>query len=157
MRAVIQRVRRADVSVNGETIGQIGAGFLVLLGISPEDTEGECDFLLEKALGLRVFEDEAGKMNRSLIDCGGGLLVVSQFTLYADCRRGRRPSFTGAARPETAVPLYERFLAGAARAGVHTEHGEFGADMLVSLENDGPVTILLDTDDLMPGKRARRE
>ena len=92
-----------------------------------------------------MFEDEAGKMNRSLIDCGGGLLVVSQFTLYADCRRGRRPSFTGAARPETAVPLYERFLAGAARAGVHTEHGEFGADMLVSLENDGPVTILLDT------------
>ena len=157
MRAVIQRVRRADVSVNGEPIGQIGAGFLVLLGISPEDTEGECDFLLEKTLGLRVFEDEAGKMNRSLIDCGGGLLVVSQFTLYADCRRGRRPSFTGAARPETAVPLYERFLAGAARAGVHTEHGEFGADMLVSLENDGPVTILLDTDDLMPGKRARRE
>lgn len=154
MRAVIQRVRRADVSVNGETIGQIGAGFLVLLGISPEDTEGECDFLLEKTLGLRVFEDEAGKMNRSLIDCGGGLLVVSQFTLYADCRRGRRPSFTGAARPETAVPLYERFLVEAARAGVHTEHGKFGADMLVSLENDGPVTILLDTDDLMPGKRA---
>lgn len=157
MRAVIQRVRRAGVSVNGETIGQIGAGFLVLLGVSPEDTEAECDFLLEKTLGLRVFEDEAGKMNRSLIDCGGELLVVSQFTLYADCRRGRRPSFTGAARPETAVPLYERFLAGAARAGVHTEHGEFGADMLVSLENDGPVTILLDTDDLMPGKRARRE
>ena len=156
MRAVLQRVRSASVSIGGEAVGKIGKGFLVLLGISPEDTEREGDFLLDKLLGLRVFEDEDGKMNRSLLDCGGALLVVSQFTLYADCRKGRRPSFTGAARPETAVPLYERFLAGARAAGVATECGEFGADMLVSLENDGPVTILLDTDELMPGKRARR-
>ncbi len=156
MRAVLQRVRSASVSIGGETVGKIGKGFLVLLGISPEDTEREGDFLLDKLLGLRVFEDGDGKMNRSLLDCGGALLVVSQFTLYADCRKGRRPSFTGAARPETAVPLYERFLAGARAAGVPTECGEFGADMLVSLENDGPVTILLDTDELMPGKRARR-
>ena len=156
MRAVLQRVRSASVSIGGEAVGKIGKGFLVLLGISPEDTEQEGDFLLDKLLGLRVFEDGDGKMNRSLLDCGGALLVVSQFTLYADCRKGRRPSFTGAARPETAVPLYERFLAGARAAGVPTECGEFGADMLVSLENDGPVTILLDTDELMPGKRARR-
>ncbi len=156
MRAVLQRVRSASVSIGGEAVGKIGKGFLVLLGISPEDTEREGDFLLDKLLGLRVFEDGDGKMNRSLLDCGGALLVVSQFTLYADCRKGRRPSFTGAARPETAVPLYERFLAGARAAGVPTECGEFGADMLVSLENDGPVTILLDTDELMPGKRARR-
>mgnify|MGYP001851760141 FL=1 len=157
MRAVLQRVKSASVSIKGKTAGAIGPGFLVLLGVAPEDTQEECDFLLDKILGLRVFEDEAGKMNRSLCDRGGALLVVSQFTLYADCRKGRRPSFTGAARPETAVPLYERFLAGARQAGVPTECGEFGADMLVSLENDGPVTILLDTDEIMPGKRARRE
>lgn len=157
MRAVLQRVKSASVTIGERTAGAIGAGFLVLLGVAPEDTEEECDFLLDKILGLRVFEDEAGKMNRSLCDQGGALLVVSQFTLYADCRKGRRPSFTGAARPETAVPLYERFLAGARQAGVPTESGEFGADMLVRLENDGPVTILLDTDDIMPGKRARRE
>ena len=157
MRAVLQRVKSASVSIEGKTAGAIGPGFLVLLGVAPEDTQEECDFLLDKILGLRVFEDEAGKMNRSLCDRGGALLVVSQFTLYADCRKGRRPSFTGAARPETAVPLYERFLAGARQAGVPTECGEFGADMLVSLENDGPVTILLDTDEIMPGKRARRD
>ena len=157
MRAVLQRVKSASVSIEGKTAGAIGPGFLVLLGVAPQDTQEECDFLLDKILGLRVFEDEAGKMNRSLCDRGGALLVVSQFTLYADCRKGRRPSFTGAARPETAVPLYERFLAGARQAGVPTECGEFGADMLVSLENDGPVTILLDTDEIMPGKRARRE
>ena len=156
MRAVLQRVRSASVAIQEKKTGEIGRGFLVLLGIAPEDTEKECDFLLEKVLGLRVFEDEAGKMNRSLMDCGGQLLVVSQFTLYADCRKGRRPSFTGAARPETAVPLYERFLARAREAGVRTECGEFSADMLVSLENDGPVTILLDTNDIMPGNRARR-
>ena len=157
MRAVLQRVKSASVSIEGRTAGAICPGFLVLLVVAPEDTQEECDFLLDKVLGLRVFEDEAGKMNRSLCDCGGSLLVVSQFTLYADCRKGRRPSFTGAARPETAVPLYERFLAGARQAGVPTECGEFGADMLVSLENDGPVTILLDTDEIMPGKRARRD
>lgn len=157
MRAVLQRVKSASVSIEGRTAGAIGPGFLVLLGVAPEDTQEECDFLLDKVLGLRVFEDEAGKMNRSLCDCGGSLLVVSQFTLYADSRKGRRPSFTGAARPETAVPLYERFLAGARQADVPTECGEFGADMLVSLENDGPVTILLDTDEIMPGKRARRD
>lgn len=104
MRAVLQRVKSASVSIEGKTAGAIGPGFLVLLGVAPEDTQEECDFLLDKILGLRVFEDEAGKMNRSLCDCGGALLVVSQFTLYADCRKGCRPSFTGAARPETAVP-----------------------------------------------------
>ena len=144
MRAVLQRVRRASVTIDQKTVGEIGNGILLLLGISERDGKEEVTYLAEKCVGLRIFEDSEGKMNRSLCDCGGSLLVVSQFTLYADCRKGRRPSFTGAARPETAVPLYERFLAGARQAGVPTECGEFGADMLVSLENDGPVTILLE-------------
>lgn len=148
MRAVLQRVRSASVSIGGEAVGKIGKGFLVLLGISPEDTEREGDFLLDKLLGLRVFEDGDGKMNRSLLDCGGALLVVSQFTLYADCRKGRRPSFTGAARPETAVPLYELVISECRARGFEVETGEFGAEMQVASVNDGPVTIILDTKEL---------
>lgn len=149
MRAVVTRVKSASVAIAGETVGSIGQGFLILLGIAPEDTAAHCRKLADKLLGLRVFCDENGKMNRSLTDVGGSVLVVSQFTLYADCRHGRRPSFTGAAVPEIAVPLYEQFLEECSMRGFAPQHGEFGADMLVASENDGPVTILLDTDDLM--------
>ncbi len=149
MRAVVTRVKSASVAIAGETVGSIGQGFLILLGIAPEDTAAHCRKLADKLLGLRVFCDENGKMNRSLTDVGGSVLVVSQFTLYADCRHGRRPSFTGAAVPEIAVPLYEQFLEECRMRGFAPQHGEFGADMLVASENDGPVTILLDTDDLM--------
>ena len=149
MRAVVTRVKSASVAIAGETVGSIGQGFLILLGIAPEDTAAHCRKLADKLLGLRVFCDENGKMNRSLTDVGGSVLVVSQFTLYADCRHGRRPSFTGAAVPEVAVPLYEQFLEECRMRGFAPQHGEFGADMLVASENDGPVTILLDTDDLM--------
>ena len=149
MRAVVTRVKSASVAIAGETVGSIGQGFLILLGIAPEDTAAHCRKLADKLLGLRVFCDENGKMNRSLTDVGGSVLVVSQFTLYADCRHGRRPSFTGAAVPEIAVPLYEQFLEECSMRGFAPQHGEFGADMLVASENDGPVTLLLDTDDLM--------
>ena len=149
MRAVVTRVKSASVAIAGKTVGSIGQGFLILLGIAPEDTAAHCRKLADKLLGLRVFCDENGKMNRSLTDVGGSVLVVSQFTLYADCRHGRRPSFTGAAVPEIAVPLYEQFLEECRMRGFAPQHGEFGADMLVASENDGPVTILLDTDDLM--------
>ena len=145
MRAVVTRVKNAHVDIGGKTVGQIDEGFLVLLGVATADTEKECDHLCDKVCGLRVFEDENGKMNRNLEQVGGSLLVISQFTLFADCR-SRRPGFTGAARPETAVPLYERFLAQCEARGFHVEHGEFGADMQVYSQNDGPVTILLDTD-----------
>ena len=149
MKAVLQRVRRAFVSIDGESVGEIGEGILLLLGVAETDTEKECDFLAEKAAGLRIFEDGEGKMNRSLLQTGGSMLVVSQFTLLANCRRGRRPSFTEAARPEKAVPLYQRFVEKIGEMGIPVETGRFGADMLVSIENDGPVTILLDTDELM--------
>ena len=149
MRAVVTRVKSASVAIAGETVGSIGQGFLILLGIAPEDTAAHCRKLADKLLGLRVFCDENGKMNRSLTDVGGSVLVISQFTLYADCRHGRRPSFTGAAVPEIAVPLYEQFLEECRMRGFAPQPGEFGADMLVASENDGPVTILLDTDDLM--------
>lgn len=152
MKAVLQRVRRASVTIAGETVGSIGAGLMVLLGVTEEDDERTCDYLAEKAANLRIFEDDAGKMNRSLLDTGGEMLVVSQFTLCADCKKGRRPAFVHAARPECAIPLYERFLAQVRGMGIPTAEGRFGADMLVSLENDGPVTILLDTDEIMPGK-----
>ena len=151
MRAVLQRVRAASVAIAGETAAQTGPGLLILLGVAPDDTEAQARQLAAKCAGLRIFEDENGKMNRSLLETGGEALVVSQFTLYADCRHGKRPSFTGAARLETAVPLYEAFQQALREAGVPVQHGEFGADMLVSLQNDGPVTILLDTADL-PGK-----
>ena len=150
MKAVLQRVRAASVEIGGERVAEIGKGFAVLLGVMAGDGVDEADFLAAKAAGLRVFEDENGKMNRSLLDVGGGMLVVSNFTLCADARHGRRPSFTDAAPPETANALYERFVAAVKDEGVSpVATGRFGADMLVTIENDGPVTILLDTDDLM--------
>ncbi len=147
MRAVVTRVKNARVDIDGRTVGKTDGGFLVLLGVAVEDTEAQADKLSDKVCGLRVFEDENGKMNRNLEQAGGSLLVVSQFTLFADCK-SRRPGFTGAARPETAIPLYERFMAQCEARGFHVEHGEFGADMQVYSQNDGPVTILLDTEEL---------
>lgn len=148
MRAVLTRVKNASVSIGGETVGQIGQGFLILLGIAPEDAENECRKLAEKLLSLRLFEDENGKMNLGLEAVGGSVLVVSQFTLYGDASHGRRPSFLGAARPETAIPLYERFLSECERLGYPPQHGQFGADMQVESLNDGPVTLIVDTKDL---------
>ena len=145
MRAVVTRVREASVTIEGRVNGAIGQGFLVLLGMGPNDTEAVCDKLAEKICNLRVFEDENGRMNRSLEQVGGSLLVVSQFTLYADTS-SRRPGFTGAAKPDLAIPLYERFLARCRDRGFEVRHGEFGADMQVASVNDGPVTILFDTD-----------
>ena len=145
MRAVVTRVREASVTIEGRVNGAIGQGFLVLLGVGPGDTEAVCDKLAEKICNLRVFEDENGRMNRSLEQVGGAILVVSQFTLYADTF-SRRPGFTGAAKPELAIPLYERFLERCRERGFPVRHGEFGADMQVASVNDGPVTILLDTD-----------
>ena len=145
MRAVVTRVREASVTIEGRVNGAIGQGFLVLLGVGPDDTEAVCDKLAEKICHLRVFEDENGRMNRSLEQVGGAILVVSQFTLYADTS-SRRPGFTGAAKPELAIPLYERFLERCRERGFPVRHGEFGADMQVASVNDGPVTILLDTD-----------
>ncbi|MDD5937436.1 MAG: D-aminoacyl-tRNA deacylase [Clostridiales bacterium] len=147
MRAVVTRVKNARVDIDGTTVGRTDGGFLVLLGIAPADTEAQCDKLADKVCGLRIFEDENGKMNRNLAQAEGSLLVVSQFTLFADCK-SRRPGFSGAARPETAIPLYERFMDQCRQRGFHVEHGEFGADMQVYSQNDGPVTILLDTDTL---------
>ena len=147
MRAVVTRVSSASVDIAGKTVGEIGRGFLVLLGIAPTDTEAQADKLADKICGLRVFEDEAGKMNLNLETAGGSLLVVSQFTLYADTK-SRRPGFTGAAKPDVAIPLYERFLAACREKGFPVEHGEFGADMKVSSVNDGPVTIWFDTDSM---------
>ena len=145
MRAVIQRVERASVSVEGEIRGQIGAGFLVLIGVEEGDGDADFRYIAEKAPNLRVFEDEQGKMNRSLLDVGGELLAVSQFTLLGDARGGRRPSFITAARPETADPMYERLVADWRARGIRVETGVFGAHMKVSLVNDGPVTILLES------------
>ena len=145
MRAVVTRVKQARVEIDGSVVGSIGQGFLVLLGVAPSDTEAQAVRLADKVCGLRVFEDEQGKMNLNLAAVGGSLLVVSQFTLYADTK-SRRPGFTGAARPEVAIPLYERFMAACEAMGFHVEHGEFGADMQVFSQNDGPVTILLDTE-----------
>ena len=145
MRAVVTRVSRASVTIEGRVSGHIGRGYLVLLGIGPGDTEDTALRLADKICNLRVFEDESGKMNRSLEQVGGSLLVVSQFTLYADTS-SRRPGFSGAAKPEAAVPLYQRFMDRCRERGFPVEHGEFGADMAVDSCNDGPVTILLDTD-----------
>lgn len=145
MRALIQRVSSASVEVEGRVTGSIGAGLLVLLGVRREDTVGEADALLEKLLRLRVFEDTEGKMNLSLLDTGGALLVVSQFTLYGDTRKGRRPSFDIAAPPEQANQLYEHFVAAARAHGVETQTGVFRAMMSVSLTNEGPVTFLVET------------
>ncbi len=145
MRAVIQRVEQASVSVEGEIRGQIGAGFLVLIGVEEGDGDADFKYIADKVPNLRVFEDEQGKMNRSLLDVGGELLAVSQFTLLGDARGGRRPSFITAARPETADPMYERLVADWRARGIRVETGVFGAHMKVSLVNDGPVTILLDS------------
>ena len=149
MRAVVTRVKNARVDIAGQTVGEIGQGFLILLGVAHEDTPLHCTKLADKILGLRVFEDETGKMNRSLTDVNGQVLVVSQFTLYGDCSHGRRPSFIAAARPETAIPLYEQFLSECAQRGFAPQHGEFGADMQVHSQNDGPVTLIVDTADIM--------
>ena len=143
MRAVVTRVKQARVEIGGHVNGQIGQGFLVLLGVGLEDTPAAADKMADKVCGLRVFEDENGKMNLNLQTVGGALLVVSQFTLYADTS-SRRPGFTGAAKPDTAIPLYERFMEQCRARGFTVEHGEFGADMQVFSQNDGPVTILLE-------------
>ncbi len=149
MRAVVTRVKRASVTIDGRINGAIGQGFLILLGIGPDDTPEKCRKLAQKALGLRVFCDENGKMNLNLEAVGGQVLVVSQFTLYADCKKGYRPSFIGAAAPDVAIPLYEQFLQECRDHGFEPQHGEFGAEMQVESVNDGPVTIWLDTDVLM--------
>ena len=149
MRAVVTRVRRASVTIDGRINGAIGQGFLILLGIGPDDTPEKCRKLAKKALGLRVFCDENGKMNLNLEAVGGQVLVVSQFTLYGDCKKGYRPSFIGAAAPDVAIPLYEQFLQECRDHGFEPQHGEFGAEMQVESVNDGPVTIWLDTDVLV--------
>lgn len=154
MRVVLQRVRRGAVRVNGQTVGEIGQGFVILVGVGPRDGEAQAQWLARKIAGLRVFEDAEGKFNLSLLDVGGGCLVVSQFTLYADARKGRRPSFTDAAPPEVAEPLIARFAEMLRQAGISpVATGIFGARMEVEILNDGPVTIWLDTDDLMSEQR----
>jgi len=152
MRAVVQRVSSASVTIDGEIVGAIDQGFLILLGVTEGDTPELCDYLAEKCAGLRVFSDENGKMNLSLHDVGGSVLVVSQFTLYGDCRKGKRPSFVNAAGPDLAIPLYERFVADMMDHDLVVQTGRFGADMKVSLLNDGPVTLILDTDEMRTGR-----
>jgi D-tyrosyl-tRNA(Tyr) deacylase len=144
MRAVVQRVRSARVLVGDEVVGAVGQGLLVLLGVAPTDTPAQVQWLADKVVGLRIFADADGKMNRGVADVGGGVLVVSQFTLYGDCRKGRRPSFIGAAAPDKAEPLYEAFLNGIRALGVPVAAGRFGAMMQVELVNDGPVTLIID-------------
>ncbi|MEG0779634.1 MAG: D-aminoacyl-tRNA deacylase [Oscillospiraceae bacterium] len=148
MRAVVTRVKSAAVTIDGTVQGEIGQGFLVLLGITHTDTQAEAAKLADKICGLRVFEDESGKLGRSLEDADGSLLIVSQFTLYGNCKKGRRPDFLAAARPEVAIPLYEKFVALCRATGFPVETGIFGADMAVDSRNDGPLTLLLDTDSL---------
>ena len=149
MRFVIQRVTNADVKVDGQTIGEIGRGFMVLIGVSDEDTKETADRMVKKMLGLRIFQDENGKTNLNLETVGGELLLISQFTLYADCRKGRRPGFTEAARGDTAIKMYDQFNEALRQRGFHVETGIFGADMKIELLNDGPVTIWLDSDVIM--------
>ncbi|WP_312699438.1 D-aminoacyl-tRNA deacylase [Sedimentibacter sp.] len=145
MRAVVQRVKRANVSVDNKIIGEISHGILLLLGVEGNDEEKDLEYMCDKVPNLRIFEDENGKMNRSLLDVGGSLLVISQFTLLGDARKGRRPSFTEAAQPEKAIPMYTKFISSMKEKNIVTQEGEFGADMQVELVNDGPVTILLDS------------
>lgn len=144
MKLVVQRVKNAQVNVNGKTVGKIEKGFMVLVGVTHNDTKEEADYLVKKLCNLRVFEDENGKMNLGLKDIGGELLIISQFTLYADATNGNRPSFVNAAKPDLAEPLYEYFCNECEKNGIHVEKGIFGADMKVSLLNDGPVTIILE-------------
>ena len=148
MRALVTRVNEASVTIDGEVVGQIGRGFLILLGITQDDTPALCRKLAEKVLGLRIFTDENYKMNQGLADVGGSVLVVSQFTLYGDCSHGRRPNFLAAAGPDQAIPLYEQFLAECERLGFPPQHGTFGAKMEVASVNDGPVTMIVDTKEL---------
>ena len=145
MRAVVQRVDRASVTIDGNVNGKIEKGFMVLIGIDEKDEQKDLDYICDKLMGLRIFEDEEGKMNRSIIDAGGSILLISQFTLYGDARKGKRPSFIRAARPEKAIPLYEAAIAKLSEK-VHVETGIFGAEMKVELVNDGPVTILFDSE-----------
>ena len=149
MRAVVTRVKSASVTIEGAVNGQIGHGLLILLGVAPDDTPAHCKKMADKILGLRIFHDENGKMNRSLADVGGEVLVVSQFTLYGDCHKGRRPNFLQAAGPDIAIPLYEQFLDECRAMGFPPQHGEFGAEMQVASVNDGPVTLIVDTKDIM--------
>lgn len=144
MRAVVQRVSRASVTVAGKVVGNIGRGLVILLGVTHDDETTEADWLARKIVGLRIFEDKAGKLNLGLLDVEGQALVVSQFTLYGDARKGRRPSFVDAARPELAEPLIQRFADTLQQHGVHVEMGVFGAHMLVEIHNDGPVTLILE-------------
>lgn len=149
MRAILQRVTRGKVTIEGEVNGEIGQGFVVLLGVGANDTEAEVELLTNKIANLRVFADGEGKFNLSALDVNAEMLVVSQFTLFADCRKGRRPSFTDAARPELAIPLYEKFVERLRTMGFKVETGVFQADMLVEIHNSGPVTIWLDTVELL--------
>ena len=148
MRAVLTRVKHASVTIDGKVHGQIGEGFLILLGVTHEDTEAQAVKLADKLTGLRIFEDENGKMNRGLDEVKGELLIISQFTLYGNCKKGRRPEFLAAARPEVAIPLYAKFAQECRSKGFHTETGEFGAYMQVESLNDGPLTLVVDTDQL---------
>jgi D-tyrosyl-tRNA(Tyr) deacylase len=145
MRAVVQRVSRAHVVIDGETAGAIGAGLVVLLGVTHNDTLENANWLAEKIVGLRIFNDADGKMNRDLAEVNGAMLIVSQFTLYGDCRKGKRPSFIDAAPPPVAIPLYEAFINGVKALGIAVATGRFGADMKVELINDGPVTLIVDS------------
>ena len=146
MRCVVQRVSEASVAVNGETVGAVGPGLMVLIGVSTEDTDADLKYMTEKVPNLRIFDDENGVMNRSVLDVGGEILAVSQFTLYGDARGGRRPSYIRAAKPEEANAMYERLVEAWRAKGIHVETGIFRTDMKVSLVNDGPVTILLDSE-----------
>ena len=148
MKAVLMRVRRASVTIDGRETRSIGRGFLILLAVTHDDTEAQAVKLADKLCSLRLFEDADGKINLTLDEVGGEIMIVSQFTLYGDCRKGNRPSFTNAARPETAIPLYEAFIARCRESGLPVETGEFGADMKVELLNDGPVTLWMDTKDM---------
>ncbi len=149
MRAVVQRVTRSSVTVDGETVGAIGPGVMVLIGVSSEDTDKDLKYISEKVPNLRIFDDENGVMNRSLLDAGGSILAVSQFTLYGDARGGRRPSYIRAAQPDVANAFYERAIAAWRAQGIHVETGRFRTEMKVSLVNDGPVTILLDSEKIL--------
>ena len=149
MRAVLIRVSRASITVNGENGGSMDKGFVVLVGIKPEDTLQEAAYLAKKCAEMRIFEDENGKMNKSLSDVGGSMMVVSNFTLYADCSHGRRPDFFHAAKPDIAIPVYEHFVSQVKARGIPLITGEFGADMAIDHVNDGPVTLILDTDQMM--------
>lgn len=152
MKIVLQRVKEANVTIDGEIHGAIGKGYMILVGFNEEDNHEIIDRLVEKVIHLRVFEDENQKMNRSLLDVEGSILSISQFTLYADCRKGRRPSFINAAKPDISSPLYDYFNECLRNQGIHLETGIFGADMKCALINDGPVTIVLDSDELIPHK-----